>query len=1063
MRFHHILFQKFRFIGVFMLCLLFLGTVQAQKQKTGNPAPRRTAANNKVKANSINLKVVDENGKPMADAQVVIGEGAIHALTNAQGILTFQAFPTDFVTISASGYENTVALVQDVIVEKTIKLSKAKLYMTSADDVPLPFMTVKRRNLTSGSTVLTGNSLDKYPTTDLRNSFTGLVPGLDVVEKFGITGESAEEKIGSFGAKEKINLYMRGRSPMFIIDDIPTDITEMQLDPQEIESVTIMKDIVAKTMFGPQAADGCIFIKTKRGKKNEKILNVNMEYGTSYTDRFPGFTKGSDYATLNNLAKTNSGLAPNYTPYAVQNYTLNMPNYTAYPSNNYRDMMLKDSKSVQKVNMSSQGGTEAVQYYVNMAYNGDGDIYKIGPKADYTRISTRANLDIKINDLIKVKFDFYGGLTSRRSPNYGYSSSYGTDDSNDGTLDIVEMDRVLGDINSISPIAFPVYANNDPSLTKPWYAVSSTFGNNPMGRLLNNGSYTETGRQGNTSMTLNYDLKNLLKGLTSKTFVDFQAYDLVRIGKAEDYIAYTVVPSATSEDPSLATLTKVHDGVDMPGQAKLHSYYYQRFAVYESLNYDQTFGKHAVQASATYYVAKSAYNRIEEPRRTLNAIISANYTFADKLSIQAVGNYAGTYSFSPSKRSVLFPAVGLGYVISDEKFLKKVKFLDFLKLRAEVGQNGYEAYTSPFYYNSVYTYNTSGTKFGPAPTGYWFGSAEDKTQYQTYPSRIGNPDITWETRKEFSVGMEALMFKKKLSVDVAYFNNLRDGQITQIANSLPYTAGLSGARPYFNYNATRYTGVETSIQYNQKIGKLQFSIGGNVTTQASEIVKLDEPNYRFAYQSHVGQSANAYYGLVCIGKFATDAETLVVPQLFDATLHAGDLKYKDMNGDGVVDAQDVSQIGNTSPKLFYGINIHVAYKAFDMTVIGTGRALYDLPMTNSYYWNGWGDNNYSNFVKDNIGGAYPKLTYYQVVNNFQGSTFWLQKGGFFKIQNVELAYTLSQAAAYRLHSRGVRFFVRGANLLTITKVKGVDPESVDSGITSYPLFKTFTAGLKLTF
>ena len=1046
-----------------MLCLLFLGTVQAQKQKTANPAPKRAAINNKVKATSINLSVVDEKGKPMPNAQVVVGEGAIHAVTNAQGMLTFQAFPTDFVTISASGYENSVALVQDIIVEKTVKMSQAKLYMTSSDDVPLPFMTVKHRNLTSGTTVLTSSSLDKYPTTDLRNSLSGLVPGLDVVERFGIPGESAEEKLGAFGSKEKVNIYMRGRSPMYIIDDIPTDITEMQLDPQEIESVTIMKDIVAKTMFGPQAADGCIFIKTKRGKKNEKILNINMEYGTSYTDRFPGFTNGSDYATLNNQAKTNSGLAPNFPTVAVVNYGLNNPYSMKYPSNNYRDMMLKDSKSLQKVNMSSQGGSETVQYFVNMAYDGDGDIYKIGPPADFTRISTRANLDIKVNDLVKIKFDFYGGLTSRRSTNYGYSSNYGADDGSEGNMDLVEMDRVLGDINTISPVAMPVYANNDPSLSKPWYATSSTFGNNPMGRLLNNGSYTETGRQGNTSMTLNYDLKGLLKGLTSKTFVDFQAYDLVRIGKAEDYTAYTVTPTLTPLGADSSILTKVHDGVDMSGLARLHSYYYQRFAVYETLNYDQTFGKHAIQASATYYVAKSSYNRIEEPRRTLNAILSANYTFADKLSIQAVGNYAGTYSFSPSKRSALFPAVGLGYVISDESFLKKVKFLDYLKFRAEVGENGYEAYTNPFYYNSVFAYNTSGTKFGPAPTTYWFGSSEDKTQYQSYPTRIGNPDLTWETRKEFSVGMEALLFKKRLSVDVSYYNNLRDGIITQISNSLPYTAGLSGAIPFLNYNKTRYTGIETSLQYTEKIGNLQFSIGGSATTQASEIVKLDEPNYSLAYQKHTGQSANAYYGLVCIGKFATDAETLVVPQMFDATLHKGDLKYKDMNGDGIINAQDVTKIGDTSPKLFYSVNIHVAYKAFDMTVVGTGRALYDLPMTNIYYWNGWGDNNYSNFVKDNIGGAYPNLTYYKVVNNFQSSTFWLQKGGFFKVKNVELAYTLSQQAAYRLHSRGIRFFVRGSDLLTITKVKGVDPESVDSGITSYPLFRTFSAGLKLTF
>jgi TonB-linked SusC/RagA family outer membrane protein len=1035
-----------------MLCLLFLGTVQAQKQKKTADQPEKPAAtSDKVKATSINLVVVDENGKPMPNAQVVVGEGAIHAVTNAQGILTFLAFPTDFVTISASGYENSVSLVQDIILDNKVKMAQAKLYMTSSDNVPLPFMTVKKRNLTSGTTLLNGSTLEKYPTTDLRNAFAGLVPGLTVIERNGSTGTSAEEKLGYLFAQEKVGMYIRGLSPMWIIDNVPTDITEMQLDPQEIESVTIMKDIVAKTMYGPQAANGCIYVKTKRGKKNEKILNVNMEYGTSFIDRMPGFTNGADYATLNNLARTNSGLAPVYTADNIASYGLNNPYSMKFPSNDYKSMMLKDSKSIQRVNLSSQGGNESVQYFVNMAYDGDGDIYKIGPPADFNRISTRANLDIKINDLIKVQFDFYGGLTTRRSSNYS-------------TVPYVsQLDQVVYDIATISPIAMPVYANNDPSLNKPWYAVSSTFPNNPIGRLLNQGTYTETGRQGNTSMTINYDMKDLLKGLTSKTFVDFQALNVVRLGKNEDYTAYTVTPTLTAKGADSSILTKVHDGIDLSGQSDLSDFSTQRFSIYQSFNYDRTFGKHAIQAAATYYIAKSAYSGIEEPRRTLNAILSANYTFADKLSIQAVGNYAGTYSFSRSKRSALFPAVGLGYVISDESFLKGVKFLDFLKVRAEVGENGYEAYVPPYYYNTVFTYNTSGTKFGPAPTTYWFGSSEDKSQYQTFPSRIGNPDLTWETRKEYSVGLEALMFKKKLSVDVSYYNNLRDGIVTQISNSKPYTAGLSGAIPWFNYNKTRYTGIESAIQYTDKIGNLQFSIGGNITTQASEVVKLDEPNYRFPYQSQVGQSANALYGLVCIGKFATDAETLVVPQLFDATLHAGDLKYKDINGDGVIDAQDKVKIGDNSPKLFYGINLHVAYNGFDMTVTGSGRALYDIPMTNRYFQNGWGDNNYSNFVKNNIGGAYPKLTYYQVVNNFQFSNFWLMKGGFFKIKDVELAYTLPQQVAYKLHTRGVRFFVRGANLLTITKVKDVDPESVDSGIYSYPLFRTFSAGLKLTF
>ena len=1055
MRFHHILFQKFRFIGMLLLCLLFLGTVNAQKKEV-----------KKVKASSISLSVVDENGKAMPNAQVVVGEGVIHTETDTKGTVTFKAFSSDFVSVSSPGYEKSVVLVENLLSDSNVKLVKSKFLMTSADDVPLPFMTLKKRNITGSSVVLTGAQLEKYPSTDLRNALTGLASGLDVVERFGTTGMSAEEKLGNFGALEKVSLYMRGRSPIFIIDDVPTDITEMQLDPQEIESATIIKDIVAKTMFGPQAADGAIFIKTKRGKKNEKILNVNAEYGVSQIDRFPGFVSGSDYATLNNLARTNSGLTPNYSATAISRYAMNNPNDMFFPSNSFKEMMLKDQKSFRRANVSSQGGNDAVQYYANLAYDGDGDIYKLGHTSSFDRISTRANLDMRINDLIKVQFSFYGGLTTRSSPNYGYSSSYGSDDSNDGTLDIDEINRLLTDVTTISPIAFPIYANNDPTLKKPWYGVNtSSFGNNPIARLVNNGYYRETGRSGNTSLAFLYDMKHFLPGLKSKTFVDFQAYNLVRIGKAEDYIAYNVTPifSKVGGADSTYTLTKSHDGVDMPSQAKLHDYYYQRFGVYQTFSYDKDFGNHSIQSTLTYYISKTSLNGIEEPRRQQNGVFSGIYTYKNKYSIHGVANYAGTYSFDKGKRFGLFPAIGIGWIVSEEKFMSNLKFIDYLKLRGETGRVGYEANTSPYYYNTVLTYNTSGTKFGPAPTGYWFGQSEDKSQYQTYSSRTGNPDLTWETRKEISAGIEAMMFKRKLSVEVNYYNNLRDGIITQLSNVLPYTAGLSGAKPYFNYNKTRYSGIETTAQYRDKIGKVEFSFGGSATTQKSEIVKIDEPSYRFPYQSKVGQSANAYYGLLYIGKFETDADALVVPQLYDAVLHAGDLKYADLNSDGVIDDNDIAKVGDTSPKLLYSVNANFSYKEFDMTLIGTGRAMFDIAMTNRYFWNGWGDNNYSNFVKDNIGGAYPRLTYNQVANNFKASNFWLTKGGFFKLQNVELAYTLPQKTANRLSARGIRIFVRGANLLTVTKIKDVDPESTGSGIDSYPLFKTFTAGLKVTF
>jgi hypothetical protein len=203
-----------------------------------------------------------------------------------------------------------------------------------------------------------------------------------------------------------------------------------------------------------------------------------------------------------------------------------------------------------------------------------------------------------------------------------------------------------------------------------------------------------------------------------------------------------------------------------------------------------------------------------------------------------------------------------------------------------------------------------------------------------------------------------------------------------------------------------------------------------------------------------------------LGRFATDEEAMQIPQLFDEELHAGDLKYADLNNDGVVDDNDQSAIGSSSPKLMYAIDTRFKYKNFELTFIGTGRAFFDVLLTNRYFHNGWGDNTYSKFVLDNVmnnGTDYPKLTYYQINNNFEPSEYWLRSGSFFKIQNLELAYNIPVAKMDWKGVRGFKIFMRGANLLTVSNLKDVDPESVSSGVTNYPLFRTITGGVKLTF
>ena len=1054
MRFHHILL-KYRTISLMLLCVLLAVSLSAQDK-----------AEKVAKTINVTLKVTDENGNPLPKAQVVIGEGMIHAETDENGTFSFKGYPDDFVAVSSKGYDKSVVLVEDLMTESTIKLVKSKLRMSADDDVPLPFMSFKKRNLTGAPTVLRSAQLEKYPTNDIRNALAGLAPGLEVREQNGQPGMSAEEESGRFGFSEKVGVGGRGFSMMYIIDDVPTDITEMPLDPNEIESITIVKDIVGRAMFGPAAANGIVFIKTKRGKKNERILNVNVESGVAVIDRMPGWADGGEYATLNNQARTNDGLVPRYSETDIAAYAKNDPYDYYHPSIDYREMLLKNTMSFKRVNVSSSGGNDRVQYFAYLGYSGDGDILKMGSTSDYNRLNARSNIDIKVNDFIKVQFDFFGGLSYRRSPNYGYNVNFTNQDAGTNTaLTGLEFNSVINDITTIPPIAFPVYAAPfDPaSGNPPYFGVSSNFSQNPIANMTSNGYYTESGRTGTANVALEFDMKSILDGLKSRSYLGFNSYNQLRVGKATDYYAYIATPALTAGGADTILLSKRHDGTQMDDQVLLNDYYYQRMAIYQSLTYEKTFGKNDVQAGMTYFIARVARNETEEPQRTQNGVFTGRYSYDNKYIFNGVLNYGGTSSFDIGNRYAIFPSAGLAWVVSEENFMKNIKCIDYLKLRAEGGVIGFESFLSPFSYRDRWNVNNNGTLFGPASTNQWFGNTTENLVYRISPNRTGNPEITWEKRKEFSAGLDGMFFNQKLTLELTYYNNLRDGAISQVSSRIPNIVGISSALPRYNFNKIRYTGLEMGIQYTDNMGQFRYSLGGNGTMQNSKVEKFDEPQYRYDYQIRTGKAADTYYGLTYIGKFASDAEALEIPQRYDEELHTGDLKYKDMNGDGIIDDNDSSPIGHTTPRLYYAVNLKLNYKGFEFYALGTGRAFYDIGLTNQYFWNGWGDNNYSDFVKDNIGEAYPRLTYDKVNNNFVGSTFWLVKGGFFKIQNIELAYNLPANSLKIIGARGIRFFIRGANLLTISKIKDVDPESISSGIDYYPLFSTYSAGIKLTF
>lgn len=992
----------------------------------------------------VKFQLIDEKGNPLKDVQIIVGEGYQHIDTDNDGVAAFKMKMTETVTIAEHGYETAVLNFTDLSEQNKIVLKRALLWASEKDEVKLPYAKTDRRSQTGNNIVISGEELRRYPSLDFRNALTALAPGLIVTENSGSTGID----------DSKVSLSMRGGAPIYFLDDLPIDINEFTVNADEVESVTIITDPVEKAMYGPRGANGIVYIKTLRGKANERRLSVNIEKGVQIVDRMPGVASGANYARLNNMARINSGMEPLYSENAIKEYAKNDPFDLRYPSSNFNDLMFSDIKRYDKYSLSALGGNDFAQYYTNLAYTGEGDNFAIGDNAGFNNIALRSNVDIKMNDVVSANVGVFGGLTIRNSPRYAGSTD------ND-----IEFNAALEEARNVSPIAFPVYLPIVTTAGYPVYGVANAFKSNPIANLEGGGYHEERGRNGSVYAALNFNLDKITKGLSMRGYLNFTTYNLTRIGKKNSFDSRIVVlPEDGVNDEIDYT---IQTDWEVPGsESKISDYYYQNLAGYGQISYDRMFGEHGVKADAVYYLSKFTRKGIRDPYKEQNLSVFGSYSYKNRYYVNAALSYSGSQALQGANQYKAFPSVGAGWIISDENFMESVSFIDFLKLRAEYGVLGYTTDNPTMrQYENQWLKNES-VVFGPSSaTDAWQGTQGTMTYYNTYYGKWKNPDLDWETRKEYTVGLDALFFDERLSVSASYYYSKHQNLQSKAEYVYPLMSGLL-ANPTINFEATDYYGADISAKFTDKIGDFGYSIGGWVSLNRTKRVKVDERNYRESesYLRKEGQSADVIYGYVYEGRFETDEEAQSVVQYHDETLVAGDFKYRDVNEDGILDSKDQVVIGNSAPKAYYALNLGLYYKNFEFHVTADGKAGFDMVMNNDYYRDGTGDNNYSQYIVDKVdAGEYPRLTYTKVNNNFFTSAFWLQKRDYFKIQNIELAYNFKFQAKHQNALRNIRLFVRAANVLTLSGVTGVDPESLNSGITAYPLNRTVTGGLSLTF
>jgi TonB-linked SusC/RagA family outer membrane protein len=991
---------------------------------------------------------VTDGDLPLSNVSVLIRETQRGTTTNEQGVFTLSASTGQTLVISYTGFEEQAIKIgsqkQFSIVLKTSSLSVL-------NDVVVVGYGVKRKtSVTAAISTMKGKEIASVPISNLSNGLGGRVSGVIVKQGSGEPGRDGS------------NIFIRGISstganqPLIIVDGIPRSF--QQLDPHSIESFSILKDAAAVAPYGVAGANGVILVTTKKGKSGAPTLTYNGYVGLQNPVVLPDFVNSFQYATLRNAAAVNEGLPQPYSATDLQKFQ-DGSDPDAYPTfkNIWRDLTNKNA-ILTNHNIEVSGGSERVKYYAGLGYQFQEGMW---PATNSRRYNLTLNLDAQVTNTTNFSINING-----RSQKDAYPA--------------VTTGRIFELIGYLHPLYGPLRFSN---------GMPGTF---VTGSLFNSGYRNINTTSIYSQISLEQRLP-FIPGLRVKGTIAYDPTDAV------DKI-WTLPVHKASLDKS-QTPYVITDGIwgqPKPSLSQDISKSYQ-ITYQAGLNYDQTFGKHSVSVLGLLEAKSNDYTSLGATRRNYNLTIdeinlgsssqadmstrgSASsgrqmgvvyrvaYDYSKKYLLEASGRYDGSYFFSPENRFGFFPAFSAGWRLSEEKFMKKYSWLDNLKIRASYGEVGALA-GSPFQYMS--TYNVLGTNYVLG------NNAVQGISERAEP----NPNITWERAKKTDIGLEINMWKGLLNFEIDYFYEKRSNMLVNPDVVVPseYGIGLSQVNAGIMDNRGFDFTASSTCNFSKD---LQVSLGANMTYAKNRLLQIFEgpttfnnPNRRIT-----GRPLGTQFGFESLGYFeAGDFESSgglksgIATQPWGA-VRPGDIRYKDMNGDGKIDDNDRTEIGGpvAAPQIIYGFSPSARYKGIGLDLLFQGVA------KSSWYYHGssimpfWETmlpyvHNFDYWTPTNTGAANPRLTSSPTVNNSQTSSFWVANSNYLRLKSATLSYTLPRHVMQKMKIQSVRIYVSGQNILTWTKLLNYDPEigQNDSWIPNaswgYPNQKAISVGANITF
>ncbi|MEO6522912.1 MAG: TonB-dependent receptor [Mucilaginibacter sp.] len=1025
--------MKLRYL-IYITCLFSLclyGTARAQK-----PDEQLTVTG----------KITDNNKRPLPGVNVFVQESKNTGVnTGADGSFTLKCSTNDVLVFQMKGY-NTATRTAYESRDMTLALEPSLIDAGDNDNVYIPFGVRKKRQVSASVSTINGDALPQLPSSTLNNVLAGRLPGLYI------------QQLGTRPGTDDASFLIRGRSsynsnqaPLVLVDGVQRDFVDMDLN--EIESISVLKDAASLSWYGMYGANGIIYVRTKRGEATKTKVTLDVVAGLQAPTHVTRPLDSYTYATLYNEAQANSGIAPLYDATALAGYQNGTDPYK-YPSNNFTDQFIQKVAPVQRYVATVSGGNSFARYYTMVSYFNQDGLYKGGnnssydANANFQRYNFRTNLDLHVNKNLDVSMDIGGRIMDLQYPSAGNSG-------------------LLSAINNTPPNAYPVL-NPDGS-----YGGTSLFRTNPLALLSANGNRDDLTRNLLANINVREKLDAVIKGLSANVLYSYDVQSIFSSGISQDFAVYT---PTTSGNPT---------GYDQFGVPAVISYAASSFSgntrsneFWGGLDYDRTFGKHTINFSTRYNRRETAVpSTLDSHAEGISNRLS--YSYKQRYFADVIGTYSGSQYFAPGKQYGFFPAISAGWIVSDENFLKSVSFLSYLKLRGSYGIVGNDAFSLSrrYAYDNYYSRGQTGYVYG---TG--FTNVAGTTQ-----NALANSDLTWERAKKASLGLDTKFFNQMLTISADVFQEVRDNLLTNTIT--PSIIGQSQIQ--INAGKARYRGIEGEFTLNKRFNKVDVSLFGNYTYATSKILAINEEAGLPAYQKALGHpiasvaQLNADAGstsdityisnfLVSDGIYQNAAEIAAGPkQRFSGTIQPGDIRYKDMNGDGVIDNLDfVRNDYSFVPTSYFGFGTTVAYHGFDLSVLFQG-ALGSTISINNIINSSTANAGYINqFSVDRWTPAtastalYPRLAIADRGNNTQNSDYWLRSGDYLRLKHAELGYTLPKGIISRFNMSSFRIYASGFNLLTFDKLKGlpIDPEIPMAGYnTSYPYLRTFSLGINAKF